>query len=113
MAISFEGFHAHSVTFYQQEMTAPGAPVVMAENDTVTGAADGGKFCGVCQSLRGDYAGVQLSGAVTLPYSGTAPAVGYGKLTADGNGGVKTNANGREYLILTVDTADKTVTFLL
>ena len=59
----------------------------------------------------GKACSVQLGGIVRLRYSGdTAPAAGYSKLTADGTGGVSVNAaKGREYLILNVDSMEKTV----
>lgn len=70
-------------------------------------------FCGVVRSVArdGKACSVQLGGIVRLRYSGdTAPAAGYSKLTADGTGGVSVNAaKGREYLILNVDSMEKTV----
>ncbi|MEA4946652.1 MAG: hypothetical protein VB058_03705 [Oscillospiraceae bacterium] len=56
---------------------------------------------------------VKLDGFVTVPYTGAAPAVGFSALSADAAGGVRVNAAGREYLVLEVDTAAKTVGFIL
>ena len=54
-----------------------------------------------------------MAGFVTVPYSSTEPTPGYAKLSADGTGGVKTDEGGREYLVVSVDTAAKSVTILL
>ena len=70
-------------------------------------------FCGVVRSVArdGKACSVQLGGLAKVKYSGdAAPAVGYGKLAANGAGGVSVNAaKGREYLILNVDSMEKTV----
>lgn len=50
---------------------------------------------------------------ITVPYTGTAPAVGYAGLSADGTGGVKADSAGRSRLVADVNEADKTVTFVL
>ena len=52
---------------------------------------------------------------VTAVYSGdTAPTVGWVNLTADGSGGVTVPASGgQSYLAVDVDSAAKTVTFVL
>ena len=48
-----------------------------------------------------------------MKYSGTAPAVGFSELVADGSGGVSKpgeNQSGSSYLVLSVDSAaDKAV----
>ena len=72
------------------------------------------KFCGVSVNVNGGYAGVQLSGVVTMPYTGTdAPAVGYAALASDGAYGVKASTKGNTYLVLSVNTTAKTVSFML
>jgi hypothetical protein len=50
---------------------------------------------------------------VTAGYTGSAPALGWSGLAADGSGGVKTSETGREYLVVDVDTDAQTVTFAL
>ena len=92
---------------------SPGAPVKMSGSETVVACADGNVFCGVATSQSKEHNGVQMAGYVRMGYSGTAPAVGYGKLVADASGGVKTGASGREYLIVAVDTVGMEVGFLL
>ena len=55
-----------------------------------------------------------FGGYVELPYTGTAPAVGYALLAADGKGGVRTAASGgRSCLVVHVDTAEKKIGLFL
>lgn len=112
MSVSFSGFNENTATFKAKEEIANGAPVTVSESDTVALCGNGKKFCGFVTECSGGYASVQLSGTVTAVYSGTAPALGYSKLVSDGTG-VKTADDGREYLVFAVDTAKKTVTFLM
>lgn len=52
--------------------------------------------------------------SVTMPYTGTdAPAVGYAALASDGADGVKASTKGNTYLVLSVNTTAKTVSFML
>ena len=44
-----------------------------------------------------------LGGAVTCAYSGTAPTAGWNKLSADGNGGVKSASAGVDALVICVN----------
>ena len=56
-----------------------------------------------------------LGGMATAPYTGTAiPTVGWCALSANGTGGVTADSgNGNKLLVVDVDTAGKTVTFVL
>lgn len=44
-----------------------------------------------------------------LPYSGTAPTVGFATLAADSNADATASASGREVLVTEVDATAKTV----
>ncbi len=112
MSVSFNGFNENTATFKANKEIAGGAPVKMSESDTVTPCANGDKFCGFAINCDGGYAAVQLSGTVTAVYSGSAPEVGYANLASDGEG-VTVSDGGREYLVLAVDEAKKTVTFIM
>ncbi len=92
---------------------SPGLPVKMSGDETVEACADGNIFCGVATSQSNNHNGVQMAGYVRLPYTGTAPTVGFVKLAADAAGGVKVNASGREVLVIAVDTVGKEVGFIL
>ncbi|MBQ6264054.1 MAG: hypothetical protein IJK60_01230 [Clostridia bacterium] len=113
MAYSFEGFNEGVLTFLCDDNIPSGAPVKMSGSETVEACGSGDCFCGVALTCRNGSAGVAVLGAVTLPYSGTAPSAGYVKLAADGEGGVTASDSGREYLALAVDTAAGAVTIIL
>lgn len=111
--ISMQGIGAAHLSAKAGAAVTAGYPCHFTGNDTVANSASGGEFCGVIEGVRSGLVTVQYHGFVTLPYSGTAPAVGYGILAADGTGGVKTATSGRSYLIVHVDTAAKTLGLML
>lgn len=116
MNLSANGFLAASLTFQSESEITTGTPVVLSDNFTVAAADEGDAFCGVLLSCRDNLCCVQLKGAVTLPYSGTAPEVGTALLAADGEGGVAAadaEDGGTTVLILAVDTTASTVTCIL
>ena len=83
----------------------------------VAGGADNAAVKTASGTVAGGAAGaacaVQVSGFVTVGYSGDAPALGRVCLAADGNGGVKSAGDGVACLAADVDTTAKTVTILL
>ena len=116
MKVSFGGIGESVATFYNNASSgaAPGGVAKISANGEVAACANGNAFCGVCVSSDDNFAAVQISGFVTLPYAGTAPARGYVKLSAAGSREVKADASaGREYLVIEVDTVAKTVGFIL
>ena len=121
MTVSFEGIGENVVTFYNAaaaaSKAAQGDPVRLSAAATVAKCADGERFCGVAVSADEDFAGVQTSGFVTVPYTGAAPSVGYAYLLANGTGGVKADSaatkTGGEFLVVAVDTAAATVSFVM
>ena len=104
MNVSFEEIGRLAVTFGQSGCEA-GQVCKVSQSGTVAPCAEGEKFCGVVEGVRGEYAAVQVAGFVTVGVTG-AVETGYVNLCADGNGGVKAGA-GREYLVVSVhaDTA--------
>ncbi len=112
MSVSFEEIGYLAVTLPEGTCQEDQVCKVGADGTAQTCAA-GDRFCGVVKGLRGGFAGVQIHGIATVPYTGTAPTCGYGSLCADGIGGVKTASAGTTYLVLQVDTTAKTVTFQL
>ena len=113
MNISFAGFNENSVTFICSEDVVAGKVVKITDNGTVSDCADGDTFCGIATDVRSDCATVQLTGYTRLPYSGSAPSLGYTALVADGNGAVTAGEGGRTYLVTDVDTTDNTIGFML
>lgn len=111
MSVSFGGFHNETATFRTTEEIAKGTPVKISDNGTVAACADGETFCGVLANGDGQYAAVQIYGEVTAKFSGAAPEHGYAKLAASADG-VKAGGD-REYLVISVDEEESTVTFLM
>ena len=112
MKVSFEGIGELIATFYNNGAT-DGNPVKMSKAGEVSPCANSERFIGIAAAPGAEYTGVILSGCVTLPYTGTVPALGYAKFSANGSGGIKTDVNGTEHIVLGVDTADKTVCIIL
>ena len=116
MSVSFEGIGERAVTFETVNDVNAGAPVKMSANGKVALCGTGERMCGIALYVAEDgCASVQLGGYVNVSYTGTAPAVGYARMIADGNGGVKVDseATGGEYLVTDVDENAKTVGFFM
>ncbi|NMP37112.1 MAG: hypothetical protein GX051_03160 [Clostridiales bacterium] len=115
MSVSFNGFNEKILTFKTSGTVAAGAPVQLTSSGTVAASANDASFCGIAVTVSSDgFAGVQLCGYIEVPYSGTAPAVGYALLESNGNGGVKVDTtNGRSVLVATVDTTASKVGIIL
>jgi len=111
MSVSFEGVGQVCATFLGSDV-AEGSVVKLTGNGTVGPCGAGDPFCGAVLCRKDDACTVQVCGFVTVGYSGTAPAVGWTALCADGNGGVKAGGD-RQMPVADVDTAAKTVTILL
>lgn len=111
--VSMQGIGAKCLTAKKGTAATPGWPCHFTANNTVSDAANDGAFSGVVTGVRGDLVTVQYRGFITLPFSGSTPAVGYAALVADGTGGVKTAKSGINYLIASVDVTTKTVCVLL
>ncbi|MBQ3929026.1 MAG: hypothetical protein II711_02925 [Clostridia bacterium] len=110
MNVSFNGYGENIATFETAADVTVGAPVMISDNGKVSAATSA--FCGVCKGLRNGYAAVQLDGYVRLPYTGTV-TVGYTKLVIN-SGKIKTDTtNGRQILVVDVDTADGTAGIIL
>lgn len=112
---SFDGIGQWAATFTCAKDIAEGEMVKVSENGAVTACADGDKFAGQAAVVGRDGAAcsVVLGGMVTVPYTGSAPALGWSNLSANGTGGVKTAASGREHLVVDVDATGMLVTFVL
>ncbi len=111
--ISMQGLGAEYLTAKAGSSVTEGYPCSFSANDTVADSAEDADFCGVITGKRDGLVTVQYQGFVTLPYSSTAPSVGYAILAADGEGGVATAVSGRSYLVTHVDTTAGTVCVLL
>ncbi len=113
MNCNANGFAQQVLTLVSAADIPAGTPVSLSENYTAAAAAANAPVFGVVLSCRDGVCAVQVQGAVTLSYSGTAPAVGFGCLVSDGSGGVKTASDGTPLRILAVDSVQSAVTFML
>ena len=111
MNVCFNGYGENVFTFETSGAVNAGDPVMVSANGTVAKAS--GAFCGICLNVRNGYAAVQLKGYARVGYSSTAPTVGYAKLVGS-SGKVEVDAsNGREYLVIDVDTTAQTAGIIL
>lgn len=113
MKVSFEGVGEQVLSFMKASGVEKGSLVKLSANATVAKCAAGDNFAGVCIKADDSFADVKTAGYVELGYTGAAPAVGFAKLTAAGDGKVKTADTGREYLIIKVDGAAAVVGFIM
>ena len=83
MNVNFNGYDENVLTFEAgTNLKTAGVPVKMTDDGKVTACTSGEVFCGICLSLRGGYATVQLKGYVTtgreyLVLNSTADSVGF------------------------------------
>ena len=114
MKTNLDGFHVNEVTLYTTEDIKPGMAVTIGENCTAKIPPSGTRFMGICTDVRGNYVSVALTGAVTVPYTGSDFAAGFNTISPDGNGYLKLNFDGEvEYLVLDVNAAEKLMTIFL
>ena len=73
----------------------------------------GERFMGVCDEVRKGLAAVQVGGFAQVGYTGSAPALGFANLAADGSGGVCVTEGAESYLVMALDEANGTVTIKL
>ena len=103
MKVCFEDIGHMSATF-ATESGEDGQVVKIVDNGMVEPCADGEVFCGVLEGVRKGFGAVQLHGFVTLPYTGSAPSLGYNAFVANGEGGIKVGSSGKNCLVVSVDT---------
>ena len=112
MNISLEGFDERIATFETTSSSPEGKTVAISANGRVQ-TVTSGAFCGICRSVREGYAAVQLGGYVRVGYTGEL-SVGYQKLAAASGGKVTVDTtNGREYLVVDVNSTAGTAGIIL
>lgn len=112
--VQLEGIGNVAVTMTVSGTLGSGQVCKIAGNGTASACAAGGEFHGVVNTMGDGTCGVILRGSARVSYSGaTAPVAGVTGLSADGNGGVKADADGDAYLVLSVDTVGKTLVLFL
>ena len=108
-------FGSCKCTFACANDAVQGQMVKISGNGAVAACTEGEKFAGQIAAVGRDGAAcsVVLGGMVTAVYTGSAPALGWNGLSANGTGGVQTDASGREHLVVDVDETGMMVTFVL
>ncbi len=112
MSISFQGYNEQTATFKISGTVAANSFVKLSSSGTVQACATGDIPVGRAISVRGTLAAVQLGGYIKTSYSGTAPIVGYATLSVDANGGLAADVDGRQLLVVEVDTTAGTLGIL-
>ncbi len=113
MSISFQELAQDCVSFESVNGLRSGQLCFVNTNSTVKACTDGSPIHGQAVSVRCGVANVAVRGFVTANYNGTAPTLGFCPLVAYSGQAVKVSEGAKEYLVVSVDTANKTVCFLL
>lgn len=132
MAISFGGIGEQVATFNCENLGEEGFALKQYQAGYVEDCNDGERFDLAFCSSDGVHAAAYIRGAVTAPYTGTAPGFGPVHLVAGDPGWVKLDAGtphtltdsagktftyteytGREFYVVGVDTVNSTVTFII
>ena len=111
--VSFEDIGGVVATFAAQEGMSDACQVVkITGNGQVGPCAAGEAFCGMALAGTNQFAAVQVGGFAEVKATGEI-SLGWVKLSADGNGGIKKDTAGREYLVVNYDSAAGTAVVYL
>ena len=133
MSVSFGGIGDIYATFMADTGLTANTLVKMSDNNEVTACAEGDRFIGICTEVSADgYATVQLKGFSEMPYTGSDPVIGALRLVAGSDNEVSvdsgdtvsvtdtdeaaqtiTTYTGMECLVVSVDTVNNTVGFIM
>ena len=111
--VSFEDIGGVVATFVAQEGMNEACQVVKITGVGQVGPCSAGEiFCGVALAGTDQFAAVQVGGFAEIKAAGEI-GLGWVKLSADGNGGIKEDTAGREYLVVSCDSAAGTAVVYL
>lgn len=114
MKVSFEGIGEQVISFEAASGTEKNEFVKVSANSKVANCSADDVFAGICINTDAGFADVMTHGYVEAGYVGdTAPTVGFCALSAAGSGKVQADEDGREYLVLKVDTTNAVVGFIM
>ncbi len=113
MSISFQELAQDCVSFQAFNNMQVNNLCCMHANDMVKVCVDGAPIHGQVINSRAGVVSTVVRGFITTGYSGTAPTIGFCPLVASGSKTVKVSEGAKEYLVVNVDTANKTVCFML
>ena len=114
MDVSFNGIGGEKLVTFAGSEAKKGEVVKVVGEGTVAPCEAGDAFDGLAVLADDGFAGVQLRGFADVSYTESDPKAGHNKLSADGKGGVKVDeSNGKDYLTVAVDAANKVATILM
>ena len=114
MKVSFEGIGEQLISFAAANGTTKNEFVKLSASGTLAKCSADDVFMGYCVKTGAGFADVMTHGYIEVGYVGqTAPTLGYDTLTAAGSGKVQADDDGREYLIIKVDTTNAVVGFIM
>lgn len=114
MKVSFEGIGEQVISFEAASGTKKNEFVKLSANSKVANCSADDLFAGYCINTDGGFADVMTHGYIEVGYTGeTAPAVGFAALSAAGSGKVQADSDGREYLVIKVDSTNAVVGFIM
>jgi|GEM_PF-3408747 len=115
--VSYKGIRKPElITFKADGLVAAdvGLAVNVTAEMTVSKAGDGETFIGILSEVFTDgYCSVRTGGVFEAAYSGSDPAYGQQLVTADADGKLKVAAGGIPVQVLSVDTVNKLIRFIL
>lgn len=112
MNVSYEGIGRLAITMPNSSAQV-GKLCSLDSMGKATLSGPGEPFLGLVEAVDKDMAAVQIQGIVTVSVTGSCPPRGYIKLISDGNGGVKTDASGKEYWVIAANNTASTITMKL
>ena len=104
MAVLFNAINENFITLKVDGRAQKDEPVTLVSNETAKACSEGESIIGIVKNVHNGYATVQISGVLTMPYTGTAPTVGFAAIDADGKNGAKLASSGRNVMVISVDT---------
>ncbi len=99
-----DGFDRQEVTLEAPTAIKKGAVVGISNDFTAKTAPSTVKPVGVCTYCDGAKASILIRGYAEVSYTGDTPSFGITGVVGNGSGGIKADANGRQVIIVTVDT---------
>lgn len=114
MKTLFNGFDSNEATFIASDTVVPGRAVALKSNGKIEYPASDRNFTGIATSCRDDVISVVVRGYAVASFRNSLPQVGICKLAPDESGYMEADdANGKPYTVLSVDTRNNTIEFIL
>ena len=114
MKTFFNGFGTNEATFTAASSVIPGRAVALKSNGKIDYPAADGLITGIVASCKNNVASVIVSGYAVASFRSSLPTVGICKLFPDEEGYMEADeTKGKPYTVLSVDTKNNTIEFIL